>query len=212
MSENTEQTVAGVRLEESCIRRFAPVVEAIRTLSEKKGQEEPVLVAIDGRCASGKSTMGAYLQNLFDANLFHMDDFFLQKQQRTEKRFAEVGGNVDYERFFSDVLLPLKEGKTVEYRPFDCSSMELGAGKQIKPKRINLVEGSYSQHPYFGEVYDLTVFSDIDTESQLSNIERRNGSKMLEVFRERWIPKEEAYFKQFAIRAKSDVIVEWIKK
>lgn len=57
--------------------RFEPAVDAINErLKQQKADKSPLLVAIDGRCGSGKTTLGFYLQELFDCNLFHMDDFF----------------------------------------------------------------------------------------------------------------------------------------
>lgn len=35
-----------------------------------------VLVAIDGRCAAGKTTLAASLQAQLGCNVFHVDDFF----------------------------------------------------------------------------------------------------------------------------------------
>jgi len=174
--------------------------------------KEQILIAIDGKCASGKSTLGLYLKNKWDANLFHMDDFFLQKHQRTEERLAEIGGNVDYERFKEDVLVSLLRGEEIAYQRFDCSSLELQGVNKIKPKRINIIEGSYSQHPYFGDVYDLKVFMEIDSDSQLANIRKRNGEQSLPMFVERWIPKELAYFEKFGIKEKSDLVITWTKK
>lgn len=198
-------------LKASCMKRFAPAVAAIRALSKDRSRER-ILIAIDGKCASGKSTLGIYLKNEFDANLFHMDDFFLQKHQRTKERLAEVGGNVDYERFKEEVLNPLKEGLPVEYRIFDCSDLEIVESAVIEPKRINIIEGSYSQHPYFGQPYDLLIFTEIDSENQLNNIRKRNGEEKLKNFVERWIPKEEAYFAKFGIKEKCDVVIEWLCK
>ncbi len=200
-----------LNLKSSCIRRFEPVVREIRKL-EKKTDKEQIQIAIDGKCASGKSTLGLYLKNKWDANLFHMDDFFLQKHQRTEERLAEVGGNVDYERFKEDVLIPLLRGEEIAYQRFDCGSLELQSVNKIKPKRINIIEGSYSQHPYFGDVYDLKVFMEIDSDSQLANIRKRNGEQSLPMFVERWIPKELDYFEKFGIKEKSNLVVTWTKK
>ena len=200
-----------MNLKGSCIRRFEPVVREIRKL-EKKMDKEQILIAIDGKCASGKSTLGLYLKNKWDANLFHMDDFFLQKHQRTEERLAEIGGNVDYERFKEDVLVSLLRGEEIAYQRFDCSSLELQGVNKRKPKKINIIEGSYSQHPYFGDVYDLKVFMEIDSDSQLANIRKRNGEQNLSMFVERWIPKELAYFEKFGIKEKSDLVVTWTKK
>ena len=69
-----------------------------------------VMVAIDGKCTSGKTTLASKLAEIYDCNVFHMDDFFLRPEQRTSERFAEIGGNVDYERFQEEVLFPLRSG------------------------------------------------------------------------------------------------------
>ena len=54
-----------------------------------------------------------------------MDDFFLRPEQRTPERFSEPGGNVDRERFLSEVLLPLRQGEAVDYRRFDCATFTI---------------------------------------------------------------------------------------
>lgn len=96
-----------MELKARCKERFEPVVQAIRQLQkEKEGLDEPLIVAIDGRCGSGKTTLGEYLEQVFDCNLFRMDDFFLRMEQRTPQRLKETGGNVDYERFEETVLRP----------------------------------------------------------------------------------------------------------
>ena len=97
----------------------ASAKKQIQKLLENKSQ---LLISIDGRCASGKTTLAAYLQENFSCAVIHMDDFFLRPEQRTKKRLNEPGGNVDYERFFEEVILPLKEKKAFSYRPYDCHS------------------------------------------------------------------------------------------
>ena len=107
-------------------------------------QKQQVIVAIDGMCTSGKTTLAAELAKHYDCNVFHMDDFFLRPEQRTQERFAEAGGNVDYERFYEEVLLPLKTGKPFSYRPFQCATFTLADPVAVTPKRLNIVEGTYS--------------------------------------------------------------------
>ena len=95
-------------------------METIRKkIDELLTQKDMVIVAIAGKCTSGKTTLASKLAQIYDCNVFHMDDFFLRPEQRTPERFAEIGGNVDYERFREEVLLPLKSGKAVSYRHFD---------------------------------------------------------------------------------------------
>ena len=103
------------------------------------GEKDYVIVAIDGKCTSGKTTRAGKLAEIYDCNVFHMDDFFLRPDQRTPERFAEVGGNVDYERFQEEVLLPLKAGKAFSYRPFDCSTFTLAAAIAVTPKKLNII-------------------------------------------------------------------------
>ena len=196
-------------------RRFQPAIDAINDLldDEEYMDEEVLMIAIDGRSGSGKTTLAEFLAEKYDANVFHMDDFFLQSHQRTEERLSETGGNIDYERFREEVLIPLWYGDPVVYRPFNCKIMEIDKDKEqvIKPKRINIIEGSYSQHPYFGEPYQLRVFLDIDEESQFENISARTGgdNEIMEKFRNEWIPKEEEYIKANDLEEKADVYISW---
>lgn len=189
---------------EMCKRRFLPVVEEVNRLLEGTG--EVILVCIDGCAASGKTTLGYYLKSMFECNLFHMDDFFLRDEQKTEERAKEVGGNVDYERFKEKVLDPVLGKETVMYQPFSCKTRTLQVVQEIPFRRLNIVEGSYSQHPYFGDVCQLRVFLDISPEVQLERIRLRNGEAMLERFVSTWIPMENDYFEKYGIKEKSIVV------
>ena len=165
-----------------------------------------VLVAIDGKCTSGKTTLASKLAEIYDCNVFHMDDFFLRPEQRTPERFAEVGGNVDYERFREEVLLPLKSGKAFSYRPFDCSTFALAAPVSVTPKKLNIIEGTYSHHPYFGNPYDLKILLTVDEETQRRRILER-PTFLHKRFFEEWIPMENRYFEVFRISDQSEIIL-----
>jgi hypothetical protein len=69
------------------------------------------------------------------------------------------------------------------------------------------VEGSYAHHPRFADYADLRVFSTVDETEQMSRILSRNGERMAEMFRTRWIPMEEAYFHHFGIREMADIVL-----
>ena len=73
-------------------QNYKGLTDAIRRLPTNRGR---VVVAIDGRCGSGKTTLAAALQKEFSCAVFHMDDFFLRPEQRTEERLAQPGGNAD---------------------------------------------------------------------------------------------------------------------
>ncbi len=187
-----------------CEKRFQPIVDDIKRLldSEKK----VLIVSIDGMSAAGKSTLGYYLQQTFDSNLFHMDDFFLEKEKRTSERMSQIAGNIDYERFYNEVLKPVIEEGRIVYRLYSCKTGEYEEERVIDNKRLNIVEGSYSNHPYFGEAYDLRIFMEISSELQINRIRTRNGEEGLKGFINEWIPREERYFKNCKIKENSRVL------
>lgn len=194
------------RVVAECYARYYPVFLAIdRKLSE--AGDKQVVAAIDGMCGSGKSTLGRILKEIYDCNLFHMDDFFLRPEQRTEERLLEIGGNVDYERFENQVLSHLSDQEGFSYQVFDCGTRTLGEVRQVSYKKLNIIEGAYSQHPYFGDCYDLRFFYGIDEAEQRNRILKRNGAVMLERFVNEWIPMENRYLKAFGIQEKSVLIV-----
>ena len=167
--------------------------ELVKKIDELMTQKDVVIVAIDGKCTSGKTTLAAKLAEIYDCNVFHMDDFFLRPEQRTPERFAEVGGNVDYERFKEGVLIQLGKGKPFSYRPFDCSTFTLADPVTVIPKQLNIIEGTYSHHPYFGDSYDLKVMLTVTPELQRERILQRPAF-LHQRFFEQWIPMENRYF------------------
>lgn len=165
--------------------------------------KQTIIVSIDGMCGSGKTTLGEALKQVYDCNLIHMDDFFLQSHQRTPERMKQVGGNVDYERFYEEVICHLQDAQGFSYGVFDCSRLQITERIQLPFKRLNIIEGSYSAHPYFGAKEDLRFFLEVSEEEQKRRLLNRNGEAMLKRFVEEWIPKEQAYFEKFGIRESS---------
>lgn len=174
-------------------------------LEQLRRQRGRVVAAIDGRCASGKTTLARRLQGLTGCAVVHMDHFFLRPEQRTPQRYAQSGGNVDRERFLEEVLLPLSRGERLRYRPFDCHAMALAQPVDLGTPELVVVEGSYSCHPALAEHYDLKIFLSADEQTRLGRIALRDGADYVQVFREKWIPLEERYFAAFPVEADSDL-------
>ena len=164
-------------------------------IEKSHSDHQPLLVAIDGRCAAGKTTLASILADHFSCDAVHMDDFFLQPNQRTLERLAEPGGNVDYERVEAEVLQPVKLGQGIVYRRFDCSRMALGEEIAVRPGKLLIVEGAYSCHPRLRDYFDLRIFVSIDAKTQMERIISRNGIERAQIFRDRWIPMEENYIR-----------------
>lgn len=186
--------------------RFVPFLSFFAEVDRLVGNGEAI-IAIDGGSASGKTTLASVLSELYDCNIFHMDDFFLRPEQRTPERFAEVGGNVDRERFLAEVLIPLSEKREFCYRRFDCSTQKLCEPVNVTPKKLNFIEGAYSMHPELEKYYDFSLFLDVAPECQKKRILVRNSPQFAKRFFEEWIPYEKRYFSETSIKERCGMTV-----
>lgn len=189
------------RLVPEAARKFLPLFQRIDALLAEKPF---VRVAIDGNCASGKSTLGALLARVYGASLFHMDDYFLPFSRKTSERMAEPGGNVDYERFYEEIA-GRPRNERILWRPFDCAAQALGPAVEVEPGPLTIVEGSYSLHPALRDAYDLKIFLHIPFEVQSARILRRNGPEKQQMFLNLWIPLENHYFEALKIEELCDL-------
>ena len=183
---------------EEIISRLKTQIDALLSTGKQ------IVIAIDGNCTAGKSTLASVLEKEYDCNVFLMDDFFLRPEQRTPERYAQPGGNVDYERFQEEVLLPMKTGKAFSYRPFSCRTFTLSEPVAVTPRQLNIVEGTYCLHPYFGNPYDLRILLSVSPELQRARVLQR-PQQLQERFFTVWIPMEKLYFDHFRIPEQSDI-------
>ena len=180
------------------------LVERAEALLREKGR---AVIAIDGRCGSGKTTLAGLLATRWDCTLLHADDFFLRPEQRTPARLAQPGGNFDRERFYAEALAPLLAGRDALYRPYACHAGCLRPPVPAPLRPVILAEGSYCCHPDLWACYDLHVFVTAPLDVRLARLTRRPGVD-LAAFRTRWIPLEEAYFAAERLEERCDILVK----
>ena len=183
--------------------KFFPVFrETIDLLQQKR----PVILAIDGRCGSGKSSLGHVLEEVFSCSLVHMDDYYMPFEKRSQNWMEIPAGNMDLERFRTEVLEPARQGKDICYRPFCCQKGQIGESRRLPAASLLVVEGSYSHHPVLKEYYDRTVFLTCGKEEQIRRLQEREGDYFPR-FQEIWMPLEERYFQAFGIEERADRVI-----
>lgn len=174
------------------------IIESIKCEEKNKGR---VVIGIDGRCGAGKTTLSKELVSALGGEIIHMDDFYIPKELRVKERLSEPGGNVHYERFNQEVAGNIRTNKDIHYRIFSCKTMSFVDSITVKADtKIIIVEGSYSLHPMFRDIYDIKIFCNIDNETQKERIIKRNGKEAYKGFEAKWIPMEEEYFNCFKIQ------------
>ncbi|MDR1940494.1 MAG: hypothetical protein LBQ40_06880 [Clostridiales bacterium] len=178
-------------------------------IDERLGQKRRVVAGIDGRAASGKTTAAGLLRASYaDAAVISLDDFFLQRRGLSEARLSETGGNIDYERFLREVKTPLLSMQSFSYGVYDCKSGVLfeGAKTVDGSARLIIIEGAYAMRRDFLEMYDVKAFFDVSQETQRERIAlRQNPSD----FFEKWIPKEESYFRAFDVEKQCQIVIRF---
>lgn len=170
--------------------------------------DRPVVLALDGRCGSGKTTLAAALARQFPAsNTLHMDDFYLPLSQRLPEWEQTPCANMDLERLLHQTLQPAFAGQPVPYNAYSCRQGCFLPQQTLPSQPLVLLEGSYSHHPMLRSFETLRVFVTCSPEEQARRLQKREGSRYA-AFSSRWIPLEEAYFAQYQLPSISDFVVD----
>jgi uridine kinase len=170
----------------SKFQRLITVFRRIDALADRPS----ILIAIDGRCAAGKSSLSQLIASVYGAMVLHMDDFFQTEAQKAAERSAVA--NIDVKRL-TTALRPFAAGEPFAFRPYNCLTGEFLSPRQVNPSRVRVVEGSYCLHPAIRLDYDLAIFMTVDPDTQKARLRVRNP-ELYDRFVAEWVPQEEAYF------------------
>ncbi len=166
------------------------------------------VLAIDGRCGSGKSTLGKLISDIYNCPLIHMDDFYLPQAMRTVERLSEPGGNVHRERFKKEIYEAIENNQDLHYGIFTHKVMDVEYYVDVPKSKQYVIEGSYAFHPDLRDYIDYKVFLTQSPKQQKERIIKRNGEHIWEMFETRWIPLEETYFNYYHLEDIADYVVD----
>ena len=168
----------------------------------------PVVLALDGRCGSGKTTMAAALAEQFpDSIVLHTDDFYLPPADRVPGWEQTPCANMDLARLRDEALRPAYEGQPVQYRAYSCREGAYLPARELAAQPLVILEGSYSHHPLLTGYETLRVFLTCTKEEQTRRLQAREGERYAN-FAARWVPLEEAYFAQYNVEVKADFAID----
>ncbi len=160
---------------------------------------KPLVLALDGRCGSGKTTLANTLARQFPASItLHTDDFYLPPAQRIRGWEKTPCANMDLARLRDEALRPAYEGQAVQYRAYSCCEGAYLPARELAAQPLVILEGSYSHHPLLTGCETLRVFLTCAKEEQTRRLQAREGERYAN-FAARWVPLEEGYFAQYHI-------------
>ena len=166
------------------------------------------MLALDGRCGSGKTTLANTLARQFPASItLHTDDFYLPPAQRIRGWEKTPCANMDLARLRDEALRPAYEGQPVQYLAYSCREGAYLPARELAAQPLVILEGSYSHHPLLTGCETLRVFLTCAKEEQPHRLQAREGERYVN-FAARWVPLEEGYFAQYHIAETADFVVD----
>ena len=169
---------------------------------------KPLVLALDGRCGSGKTTLANTLARQFPAStILHTDDFYLPTADRVPGWEQIPCANMNLARLRDEALRPAYEGQPVPYRAYSCREGRCLPVQQLSAQPLVILEGSYSHHPLLAGYETLRVFVTCSKPEQTRRLQAREGARCAD-FAARWIPLEEAYFAQYNVEVKADFAID----
>ena len=169
------------------------LVDEIRALQSPKG---PVVVAIDGHSAAGKTTLATWLASELGAALVHMDDFYRDLPERDRWLLSPSQGVeqfFDWQRLRLEALEPLSRGQAVSYRVYnwDAGSGLSAEHHVAEAAPVVILEGVYAARPELDDLVHLRVLVHAHPEQRTLRRRERAEHQSLE---DRWDAAEEFYF------------------
>jgi uridine kinase len=157
-----------------------------------------LFVGIDGRGASGKSTLAAHAAAAVPGSaVVHVDDF--------------SGPSIpewDWDRFRAQVLAPLLARRAACYQVSNWDSDAGGHWIDVPPGRLVLVEGVSCTRAEAGVPWSLQIWVDAPREVRLARAAERDGPDLMHRWLEDWMPSEEAYVARERPQDRADLIVD----
>lgn len=152
------------------------------------GNNQTVIVGIDGLGGSGKSTLAQYIQtNISNTTIVQMDDFY-----------SSDLGRADRSRIEKEVLVPLSQNLACSYQIYDWRNNKLINGPSIQTGGLVIIEGVFAIHPQLAPYYNYKIWIDCPPEIGFKRgIERdkiTDGVDNTEKWQTIWMPDEKKYF------------------
>lgn len=183
----------------------APLLLVSRAVAAAtKPHTGPVWIGIDGRGASGKTTLAHRVMAVVAADtsltsaLVSVDDFARPVLDRW-----------DHARFTTQLLEPLTEGRMARYQRWDhLADHGLDWVEVAADVDVVVVEGVSSTDAQVGVPWVVRVWVEAPAKVRLERILRRDGPELLDVWLTDWIPNEEAYVAEQNPQSHADVVVK----
>ena len=189
------------------------LIARIRDLT--RAGSTPLMVALDGRSAAGKSTLAASVAAETGAAVIDGDDFYAGgSAEEWDAMSAEekVAHCIDWRRQ-RPVLEALAGGRPGSWHEYDWSADDgrlLTTPWVCLPAPVVILEGVYSARPELADLFDVRVLYSASAELTQRRLMQREGEDQRVEWNARWSEAERWYFERIMPPESFDMVIEAI--
>jgi uridine kinase len=181
-------------------------IDSLRTVAPA-----PVLVALDGRSAAGKSTLAQQVAARTAALVIDGDDFYRGGDDafwRACSPVEKVALVIDWRRQRT-LLTKLGRGEPARWQPYDWEADDgrRGAEVSVGPAAVVILDGAYSARPELADLFALRVLLDVPRPTRRERLLRREGEPYRADWEARWGEAEDLYFEQLVPPESFDLVL-----
>lgn len=172
----------------------------------------PLVVALDGRSGTGKSTLAQQLARAVDAVVINADDFYAggtaeEWLARTPQQRA--AGVIDWHRLSEEVIEPLRACRSARYHPFDFNH-GVGLARHVitcSPSPVVILDGAYSGRPELADLVELAVLVELPDGLRRRWLIAREGAAFMNAWHPLWDAAEDYYFAHICPPSRYDLVL-----
>lgn len=159
--------------------------------------QQPILIAIDGRPCSGKTTLTMQLEQALHAQSIYLDEFFIPFREWPENQTPRFPFFYFRYQEFVNGIKALALGKPFIYHSYDWQTDAPSiTTTTITPIGVILVEGVSVLNLELVNLYYKKIWVDSEYTAEMTAIESREKGINLDLWKNIYLPSVDIYCKQ----------------
>jgi uridine kinase len=175
-------------------------------------QRTPVLVALDGRSGTGKTTLARAIATSLGATIVETDDFFAgggESDWASRTPAERASACMDWRRLRTQALEPLLAGRSARWQPFDFAAGTGSATRAVEcpAAPVILLDGAYSSRPELADLIGVSVLLELPDAIRRSRLRNREGAAFMTRWHATWDAAEDCYFTHIRPPRTFDIVI-----